>query len=111
MHHLLFLIINRFSQTKQYTDLTNQNWSSCRATLFFQMMIVLLSDRPAVFYSYARIKESRYFIPSGIMIGSSVACCLVGSEIIFIKNLTREDLGFNKSSFRSPTIIIFFVFS
>ena len=69
-----------------------------------------------VTYVFTVMPESRYSISSGIIIDSSIACCLVGSEIIFIIEFNKRRFrklymyGFNKSSFRSPTIIIFFVF-
>ena len=84
------------------------------------MMTVLHSDRAqnisSIVVNYVScmiMPESRYSTSSGIILGSSIACCLVGSEIIFIIEFNKRRFlklymfGFNKSSFRSSTIIIF----
>ena len=49
---------------------------------------------------------------SGIINGSSFASCLVGSEMILYKRRFRKlyMFGFNKSSFRSPKIILYFLY-
>ena len=51
------------------------------------------------------------------MMGSSRACCLVGSEITLLREFRISisfklcTLGFKRSSFMSPTIITLFVIS
>ena len=63
------------------------------------------------------VPESKNGKSSGIIIGSSIACCRVVSvitfviELIIIRSFKLWKLGFSKSSFKSPTSIRFLEYS